>query len=297
MQFDYESARCSVFHSNRASPFMASEPFVAFWIISPQSQRNPDTKAPWTLSFVHIYIYLLLQNAEPGCDDIAWDMRPAITSSDILQYLATTRTRMVARGLDVPPPLRYCYDSSRVTGTAFATKSKQTSSELFSGKTKEGLVVSPTPTKKDVHQAIVQNRKVVDTVKSGSEHHHVKEYSTFADPYTKNFTGGFFGGIQSQATNQNDSFSTAYGRAGGFDCNLSNTFQNSTNNGNFSATARLAAPWDDFARVWGIHGSRYPLTPSYNSDSDGRKGAGCPASSQLSWKDQESSQENFLLLR
>ena len=40
-------------------------------------------------------------------DDIARIMGPTTTGSDILDHLATTRTQMVARGLDVPPPLSF----------------------------------------------------------------------------------------------------------------------------------------------------------------------------------------------
>ena len=81
-------------------------------------------------------------------------MGPATTGSDVLDHLATTRTQMVAKRLDVPPL-------------------------NFPGTMKIGFVVSPTPT------------KVVNTVKSGSEHDHVKDHQALLlnDPPPPNFHG------------------------------------------------------------------------------------------------------------
>ena len=174
-------------------------------------------------------------------DDVARVMGPASTGSDILDHLARTRTQMVARGLDVPPPLdfpgkigkvntNYPYDSrssddndeardvddsDTECGEPSAKRAKiitkvsskrkvhddtdygehmnaeviitgQRRLDLEDGcasrpKTnlrtldKKGLVIPPTSTKKDVHEAVIHSRKMVDIVKSGSGHHHVKD--------------------------------------------------------------------------------------------------------------------------
>ena len=177
-------------------------------------------------------------------DDVARVMGPATTGSDILDYLATTRTQMVARGLDVPPTLNLpgkiekvnrnspCHSSSSDDDDEawdvddsnvkyrkpMARRAKMSTKGSSKGKVHDdtddgehmnaeiiitgqrqldlkdgcasrpktdprtlymkGLVVSPAPMKKDVHKAVVHSRKVVDTVKSGSEHHHVKDHQT-----------------------------------------------------------------------------------------------------------------------
>ena len=145
-------------------------------------------------------------------DDVARVMGPATTGSGILDYLATTRTQMVARGLDVPPPLNFpgkiekvnrncpdypnssddndeawdVDDSDIKYGEPMAKRAKMSTKGSSKRKGqhdtddprtlyKKGLVVSPTPVKKDVHEAVVHDRKVVDTVESGSEHHHLKD--------------------------------------------------------------------------------------------------------------------------
>ena len=174
-------------------------------------------------------------------DDVARVMGPATTGSDILDYLATTRTQMVARRLDVPPPLNFpgkiekinghspYYSNSsddkdeawdvddsdikcgepivkRVKTSTQGSSKRKVQDDTGDGehmnpeviltgqrwlnsednyashpKTdprtsyKEGLVVSPTPTKKDVHEAVVRNSQLVDTVKSGSVHNHVRD--------------------------------------------------------------------------------------------------------------------------
>ena len=145
-------------------------------------------------------------------DDVALVMGPATTGSGILDYLATTRTRMVARGLDVPPPLNFPGRTEKVNrnspdypnssddndeawvvddsdikyGEPMTKRAKMSTKGSIKRKVrngtddpgtlyKESLVISPTPVKKDVNEAVAHNRKVVDTNKSGSRHHHKKD--------------------------------------------------------------------------------------------------------------------------
>ena len=51
-------------------------------------------------------------------DDIAGIMGPGITGSAVIQHLAKTRSRMVTKGLPVPPPLRRGGAGSRFSTTA-----------------------------------------------------------------------------------------------------------------------------------------------------------------------------------
>ena len=177
-------------------------------------------------------------------DDIAHVMGRATTGCGILDHLATTRTRMIARGLEVPPRLNFPSKIKKVnrktpsysnefgdndeawdindldieSGDPIAKRAKMStrvfSSRKVNGDTdegghmnaeviipglrrvdlehdyashpktdtrtlyKKGLVVSSASTKKDVHEAVVHNRKVMDTIKSGSEHHHVRGCQT-----------------------------------------------------------------------------------------------------------------------
>lgn len=180
-------------------------------------------------------------------DDIAREMGPGTTGSDILDYLATTRTQMVARGLDVPPPpsppskikeanRKILYwsnksddndeawdvdDSDTESGDPIAKRAKMSTKASSTRKvyddTGDGeyvnaevvitgqrrldladdyashpktdprtlyqkrLIFPPTSTKKDVHEAVFHNGKVVDTVKGGSEHHHMKDADVQVD--------------------------------------------------------------------------------------------------------------------
>ena len=61
-------------------------------------------------------------------DEIGRVMGEGITGSAVIQHLAKTRTRMIARGLAVPPPLRRGGGTSRIlaTGTATATTTAAT---------------------------------------------------------------------------------------------------------------------------------------------------------------------------
>ena len=199
--------------------------------------------AEWDLKLLLAiqYVCKIAKLAVPW-DDIARVMGPAITGSEILQHLATTRTRMVAIGLDVPPPLDfprkiekfnentsyYFYnfddndeawdvdDSDIEYGEPIAKRGKMStegsskrkvhdgtdggdhmSAEVIitgqrrlnleddyasHSKTdprtlyKKGLVVSPTPTKKNAHEAVVHNCKMVVQVKSVSAHHRVNDH-------------------------------------------------------------------------------------------------------------------------
>ena len=54
-------------------------------------------------------------------DEIGRVMGEEITGSAVIQHLAKTRSRMIARGLDVPPPLRRGGGSSRIPATGTAT--------------------------------------------------------------------------------------------------------------------------------------------------------------------------------
>ena len=54
-------------------------------------------------------------------DEIGRVMGEEITGSAVIQHLAKTRTRMISRGLDVPPPLRRGGGSSRIPATGTAT--------------------------------------------------------------------------------------------------------------------------------------------------------------------------------
>ena len=189
-------------------------------------------------------------------DDVARVMGPATTGSDILDYLASTRTQMVARGLDVPPPLnlpgkiekvnresphnsnssddddeaRDVDDSDIKYGEPMAKRAKMSTKDSSKRKVhddtddgehmnaeiiitgqrrlgseddyaskpktdpralyKKGLVVCPPPVRKDVHEAVDNNRKVVDTVKSGLKHHHVKDHDVKDDQVKHHQTKG-----------------------------------------------------------------------------------------------------------
>ena len=115
-------------------------------------------------------------------DDIAHLMGPATTGSDVLDYLATTRTQMVAKGLDVPPPLNFrgkmtidfvvSPTPTKVVNTVKSgskddvkdhqIKGPDVPSPLyFHGKMKIDFIVSQPPTKKNVQQTVIQTRNVV----------------------------------------------------------------------------------------------------------------------------------------
>ena len=171
-------------------------------------------------------------------DEIARVMGRATTGSGILDHLAITRARMIARGLEVPPPFKKVNrktpyysdgfgdndeawdvnDSDTESGDPIAKRAKMSTRVSSTRKVhddtdeggrmnaeviipgvrqidlehdyashpktdprtsyKKGLVVSSISMKKDVHEAVVHNRNVMDTIKSGSEDHHGKGCQT-----------------------------------------------------------------------------------------------------------------------
>ena len=86
-------------------------------------------------------------------DELGQIMGPNITGSAVIQHLAKTRARMLAKGLDVPPPLRRGGGSSRTamttsTTTATSVKTDNVKSTAKSSKS------APSKMKKSVKKAL-----------------------------------------------------------------------------------------------------------------------------------------------